>query len=228
MNQARLDCCSVGINCQGFDFIYARASTIFQDRMTKGMSQQRQRVLQISRLSSRPSFDALFVLGYLGKYSDQIAIPFVFFFSASAENLGRASEYLSAAIGRTVALPRSKPLPPLALNCSPLSRNPFEAFDGNPRFWGRFAVVRPSSSELSLSLHFPYRGGPNHTLSSPVGCHLSLVGKIKELLDFPFSAVFGGPTRQALNDRAWPPRVAPVEFRPPQSQPLGESDLNRP
>ncbi|KAK8564692.1 hypothetical protein V6N12_058275 [Hibiscus sabdariffa] len=55
MDQARLDCCSVGINCKCFDFIYARASTICLNRMTKGMSRQRQRVLprQKSRLEFR-------------------------------------------------------------------------------------------------------------------------------------------------------------------------------
>ncbi|KAK8556195.1 hypothetical protein V6N12_002608 [Hibiscus sabdariffa] len=43
MNQARLDYCSVGFNCQCFN--YASASTICPDRITKGMSRQRQRVL---------------------------------------------------------------------------------------------------------------------------------------------------------------------------------------
>ncbi|KAK8666057.1 hypothetical protein V6N13_006209 [Hibiscus sabdariffa] len=86
--------------------------------MTKGMSQQRQRVLprQKSRLSSRSSFDALFVLGYSGKYSDQIAIPFVFFFSASAENLGRqASTYQFPYSLRDKAIEWLNNLPPGSL-----------------------------------------------------------------------------------------------------------------
>ncbi|KAK8584269.1 hypothetical protein V6N12_068515 [Hibiscus sabdariffa] len=45
MNQARLDYCSVGFNCQCINFIYTGASTICFGRMTKGMSRQRQRVL---------------------------------------------------------------------------------------------------------------------------------------------------------------------------------------
>ncbi|KAK8984704.1 hypothetical protein V6N11_020020 [Hibiscus sabdariffa] len=45
MNQARLDYCSVGFNCQCVNFIYAGASTICLGRMTMGMSRQRQWVL---------------------------------------------------------------------------------------------------------------------------------------------------------------------------------------
>ncbi|KAK9018437.1 hypothetical protein V6N11_001413 [Hibiscus sabdariffa] len=55
MEQARLDCYSVGFNCQCFNFIYASALIICSAKMTKGMSRQRQRVLlgQISRQTFR-------------------------------------------------------------------------------------------------------------------------------------------------------------------------------
>ncbi|KAK8704793.1 hypothetical protein V6N13_048405 [Hibiscus sabdariffa] len=55
MEQARLDCYSFRINCQCFIFFYASALINCLSRMTKGMSQQRQRVLprQVSRLVPR-------------------------------------------------------------------------------------------------------------------------------------------------------------------------------
>ncbi|KAK8686017.1 hypothetical protein V6N13_125045 [Hibiscus sabdariffa] len=51
MEQAQLDCYSIGFNCQCFNFIYASALIICSDKMTKGISWQRQWVLlgQISR-----------------------------------------------------------------------------------------------------------------------------------------------------------------------------------
>ncbi|KAK9018676.1 hypothetical protein V6N11_033723 [Hibiscus sabdariffa] len=55
MEQVRLDSYSFRINCQCFIFFYASASINCLSRMTKGMSQQRQRVLpkQVSRLVLR-------------------------------------------------------------------------------------------------------------------------------------------------------------------------------